>query len=113
MMRVVDLEGYSASIRIPEHATESVILHLSDEMCPWNQGTYRLTPNSGFLEAERLGDSAEPDVSINALGLSEIIGGLNPATILRGLGRIDCTAKVAENLESIFPADSFVSYQRF
>ena len=113
MMRVIDLEGYGASIRVPESATESVVLKLSDEMCPWNQGTYKLIPNLESLEVERLDDSVQPDVIINSLGLSEIIGGLYPATILRGLGKIDCTAKVAHRLESIFPADSFVSYQRF
>jgi len=113
MMRVIDLEGYGASIRVPENATESVVLKLDDEMCPWNQGTYKLIPNSGSLEVERLDNSIEPDVSVNSLGLSEIIGGLNPATLLRGLGRINCSAVVASNLESIFPADSFVSYQRF
>ncbi|MHA1965430.1 MAG: GNAT family N-acetyltransferase [Candidatus Thorarchaeota archaeon] len=113
MMRVVDLEEYSAAIQIPDQATESVILKLNDEMCPWNEGTFKLLPNSGSLEIERLRDSTEPDVSVNALGLSEIIGGLNPATVLRGLNKIDCTTKVADNLESIFPADSFVSYQRF
>jgi predicted acetyltransferase len=113
MMRIIDIEGYGASIRVPEHATESVILKLDDEMCPWNQGTYKLIPISGSLEVEHLDDSIEPDVSVNSLGLSEIIGGLYPATILRGLGRINCSTVVANNLESIFPADSFVSYQRF
>ncbi|MGD9397084.1 MAG: hypothetical protein PVJ05_11695, partial [Candidatus Thorarchaeota archaeon] len=78
-----------------------------------NQGTYKLIPISGSLEVEHLDDSIEPDVSVNSLGLSEIIGGLYPATILRGLGRINCSTVVANNLESIFPADSFVSYQRF
>ncbi|OLS19217.1 MAG: hypothetical protein ThorAB25_29440, partial [Candidatus Thorarchaeota archaeon AB_25] len=113
MMRVVDLESYSAAIQIPVQATESVILKLNDEMCPWNQGTFRLTPSSGSLEIERLDDSVVPEITLQALQLSETIGGLTPATTLLGLGRLDCNVDVAERLEAMFPADSFVSYQRF
>jgi predicted acetyltransferase len=113
MMRVVDLEGYSAAIQIPVQATESVILKLNDEMCPWNQGTFRMTPSSGSLEIERLDDSVVPEITLQALQLSETIGGLTPATTLLGLGRLDCNVDVAERLEAMFPADSFVSYQRF
>jgi predicted acetyltransferase len=113
MMRVVDIEGYSAAIEVPETATEPVVLELIDEMAPWNQGTFRLTPSLGSLEIERLDDSVKPEIKLNALQLSETIGGLTPATTLLGLGKLDCTSQVAEKLEQIFPADSFVSYQRF
>jgi predicted acetyltransferase len=82
-------------------------------MCPWNQGIFRLTPNGGKLEIECLDDSAEPDVSLDALRLSEVIGGLTTALTLRSLGKIVCSAESAEKLEAMFPADSFVSYQRF
>ena len=113
MMRVVDIEMYTASIKVPEQATESIVLKMKDELCPWNQGMFKLTPSSGSLEIERLDDSVEPDVSMDPLQLSETIGGLTTATTLHGLGKLDCTVRVAENLEAIFPADSFVSYQRF
>jgi predicted acetyltransferase len=113
MMRVVDIEGYCGSISIPSTATESVVIKLDDKMCPWNQGTFRLSPNGTSLECERLEDSAESDVSINALGLSEIIGGLTPALTLHSLRKLDCSRDIARKLEALFPADSFVSYQRF
>jgi predicted acetyltransferase len=113
MMRVVDIEKYCAAINVPKDAIESFTIKLSDEMAPWNTGTFRLVPNSGKLEIERLDDSIESDVSIDPLQLSEVIGGLTPATTLRGLGRLDCSQEVAERIEAAFPADSFVSYQRF
>lgn len=113
MMRVIDIEMYCAAISVPSLATESVTIQLEDEMCPWNRGIYRLTPIEGSLEIERLDDNMEPEVSLDAIRLSEVIGGLTPALTLRGLGKIDCTFEVAEKLENIFPADSFVSYQRF
>jgi predicted acetyltransferase len=113
MMRVVDIEMYCAAISVPSSATESVTIMLEDEMCPWNRGSYKLTPTNGSLETERLDDNAEPDISLDALRLSEVIGGLTPALTLRSLGKIDCSIETATNLEGIFPADSFVSYQRF
>ena len=45
--------------------------------------------------------------------VSEVIGGLTPASLLRNLNKLDCSADSARKLEAIFPADSFVSYQRF
>jgi len=113
MMRIVDIEKYCNTIKVPTNATESFTLKLSDDMAPWNTGTFKLVPSSGRLEIERLDDSIEPDVSIDTLQLSEMIGGLTPATTLRGLGKLDCTQDVAKHIEAVFPADSFVSYQRF
>lgn len=113
MMRIVDFERYCAAISVPNSATESVTIHLDDKMCPWNCGTYQLTPIEGSLDIERLDDSTEPEVSLDALRLSEVIGGLTPALLLRSLEKIKCSVDVAKKLEVIFPADSFVSYQRF
>ncbi|MGY5865922.1 MAG: GNAT family N-acetyltransferase [Candidatus Thorarchaeota archaeon] len=113
MMRVVDIEMYCAAISVPSSAMESITVQLEDEMCPWNEGIFKLVPNAGSLEVERLDDNVEPEVSLDALRLSEVIGGLTPPLLLRSLGKLDCSADVARKLEAIFPADSFVSYQRF
>ncbi|MFW9795173.1 MAG: sterol carrier protein domain-containing protein, partial [Candidatus Thorarchaeota archaeon] len=113
MMRVVDFEKYCRAISVSTHAVEPVIVKLEDEMCPWNNGTYKLTPNESSLECERLDENVEPEVTLDALGLSDVIGGLTPASLLRSLGKIECSYEVVMNLDAIFPADSFVSYQRF
>ncbi len=111
MMRVVDLEGYCESIRIPENAVDQVTIELKDDQCPWNNGIYKLIPDGEKLEAER--SDSKPDISVNAFQLSEIIGGITPPKLLRALHEIDCDANTASKLESIFPQDSFVSYVRF
>jgi predicted acetyltransferase len=111
MMRVVDLEGYCQSIRIPENTVEQVIIELSDDQCPWNTGVYTLIPDGGKLRAERC--DSKPDVSLNAFQLSEIIGGITPPTLLRSLHEIKCDANTTGKLEAIFPPDTFVSYIRF
>jgi len=113
MMRVVDFETYCSTISVPKSATESVTLKLDDDLCPWNAGTYLLSPSSGRLECIPLGKDEAPDISVDAFGLSEIIGGLTPPLILHSFGRLECSVDTARNLEAIFPEDSFVSYQRF
>lgn len=111
MMRVVDIEGYCRSIKIPEDTTEKVTIELVDDQCPWNTGVYTLVPDGGNLTAER--SDSKPDISLTAFQLSELIGGIIPPTLLRSLQEINCDTQTARRLEDIFPADAFVSYIRF
>ncbi len=111
MMRVVDFEKFCRSIRVPKEASESVIARLVDQCCPWNEGTYKLTPSDKTLDVEVSGK--EPDVSITPLALSKMIGGRIGATLLRSLGEIECSFQTASRLEHIFPLDNFMSYPRF
>jgi predicted acetyltransferase len=111
MMRVIDFEKYCSSIRVPSHATESIVIELDDQDCNWNTGTYRISPIEGELEAEKV--NSEADIVLNSLNLSRVISGRSPATMLRGIGQIECSKETAVNLEALFPNESFVSYQRF
>ncbi len=111
MMRVVDLERYCGSIKIPENTVDQVTIELSDDQCPWNTGVYTLIPDGGKLTAER--SDSKPDISLTAFQLSEIIGGITPPKLLRSLQEIQCDPDTARKLEAIFPSDSFVSYIRF
>ena len=111
MMRVVDLEGYCSSIAVPESTSDPVTIELHDDQCPWNNGIFKLEPDGGRLDAQKTHDA--PDVKLTALQLSEIVGGLNPPTLLRSLRAMDCDRDTAQKLEAIFPSDNFVSYVRF
>ncbi len=111
MMRVIDLEGYCKSIRIPEQTHEEVTIELNDSQCPWNSDVYTLTPMNGILAVERVNKS--PDIVLSEFQLSEVISGVSPATQLRAFKEIECKREIASRLEAIFPADTFVSYLRF
>ncbi|NHJ14298.1 MAG: GNAT family N-acetyltransferase [Candidatus Thorarchaeota archaeon] len=111
MMRVVDLEKYCLDTSIPENCTESVVIELKDDLCPWNNDTFELVPESGSLAAHRV--KKTPEVRLTSLLLSRIISGLTPARMLLELGELDCPGDVAAKLECLFPADSFMSYWRF
>ncbi|MFW9910363.1 MAG: enhanced intracellular survival protein Eis [Candidatus Thorarchaeota archaeon] len=111
MMRVIDFEGYCNSINIPTVAIKPVIVELKEDQCPWNEGTYRLTPADGKLHIERT--NASPDITLNPFQLSQVISGISPAKLLHAFNEIDCTKECAEKLEAIFPEDVFCSYTRF
>ncbi|MCK5150958.1 MAG: GNAT family N-acetyltransferase [Candidatus Thorarchaeota archaeon] len=111
MMRVIDFEGYCKSISIPEESTQTVVLELKDDQCPWNTGVYKVIPSDGSLNVET--SSSDPDIVLTPYQLSEIISGITPANRLREYDEIECSKETAMRLESIFPEDVFYSYVRF
>ena len=110
-MRVIDFEGYCRSISIPEDSTQTVVLELKDDQCPWNTGVYKVIPSDGSLNVET--SSSDPDIVLTPYQLSEIISGITPANRLREYDEIECSKETAMRLESIFPEDVFYSYVRF
>ena len=111
MMRVVDFINFCTTIDIPDNTTDKCIIQLVDEYCPWNEGTYMLSPSNGKLDVEHT--NKEPEVVLDAVNLSRIIGGYTTAKILHSLNEIDCSRNTAEKLEAIFPSDAFFSHYRF
>jgi predicted acetyltransferase len=111
MMRVIDIEGYCKSVKIPKLADDEVTIELNDSQCPWNSGVYTLTPMNGTLIAEQV--SKTPDIVLSEFQLSKMISGVSPATQLRAFREIGCSKGTASRLEAIFPADTFFSYVRF
>ena len=111
MMRVVDFEGYCRSIVVPKDSTESVIVELKEDQCPWNEGIYKLAPGDGKLDVEK--SNEDPEITLNPYQLSEVISGISPAMQLREFREIECSQETARRLESIFPEDVFYSYVRF
>ncbi|MEM2142928.1 MAG: GNAT family N-acetyltransferase [Candidatus Thorarchaeota archaeon] len=111
MMRVLDFRGYCESINVPRDATEPIRVEIRDQLCPWNEGVYLLTPEDGSLACDPV--SSRADITLNAFQLSETVAGKTPATLLRALGEIDCDPSTATALERIFPRDEFYSYYRF
>jgi len=112
MTRIVDLRGYGRRIKVPQCATRSVVVALSDPYCPWNQGTWRLQPHDGRLAVESVEEST-PDICLSASQLAHVTGGRTPPTLLQELGMIHCSPETADALEAIWPPQSFMSYMRF
>jgi predicted acetyltransferase len=111
MVRIIDLEKYCNSIKIPNSATEPVVMTLVDGNCPWNSGTYEFIPENGKLIVKET--DSDPEITVNDQQLSRMIGGLNSVKTLQQIGTIDCTFEVANKIEKIFPKDPIMSYLRF
>jgi predicted acetyltransferase len=111
MMRVVDFEEYCKNISVPMSASEPIVIAIKDDYCPWNSDTFKVSPDGGRLEVERV--AADSEITLSDFQLSQVIGGLSPAVFLHGLGQIPGSASTAIRLEAIFPPDSFLCYQRF
>jgi len=111
MIRVVKFREFCQQIKVPLVAAESVIVHLEDHDCPWNNGTFKLTPVSGRLEIQET--DKDPEINLNALQLSHVVGGLMTANDLRRMGGLECPASAAERLSRIFPLESFLTYTGF
>ncbi|MHA2249965.1 MAG: GNAT family N-acetyltransferase [Candidatus Kariarchaeaceae archaeon] len=111
MIRIVDFMNFCKQITIPKTAVTPVVLRLEDAHCDWNSETYKLIPENGRIIVETT--DGKPDLVINDLTLSRIVGGLTPATLLFDTNMLQCDRKVAEDLEAIFPGDSLVSFIRF
>ena len=111
MVRVVKFKEFCQQIKVPLYAAEPVIIQLVDEDCPWNTGTFKLTPVSGRLEISET--DRQPEIGLNALQLSYAVGGMMPASRLRRVGGLDCSHEAAEKFTNIFPQESLVSYVAF
>jgi predicted acetyltransferase len=111
MMRALDIEGFCKEITIPEESSDPVTIEVKDAQCGWNNGVFRLLPSGGKLDVQA--SQGEPDVSLNAFQLSQVIAGVTPPALLRALGEIQCSRDTARRLEAIFEPDNFVSYIRF
>ncbi|MFQ5979140.1 MAG: enhanced intracellular survival protein Eis [Candidatus Heimdallarchaeota archaeon] len=111
MVRIVDFSNYCELIQIPERASAEIIIQIQDKMCPWNNGTYLLQPQEGNLVVEETDQT--PDVVLNALRLSRVVGGLTTPTTLRTVGQVDCSKETAEKLETIFPRENLMILNRF
>lgn len=111
MIRIIDLKKYVETINIPKSTTQSVVMTLEDEHCPWNSGTYKLIPSNGKLSLAETDEDS--DIKVSDQQFSRIVSGLNSIPVLQQLGIIDCTMDVANKLGSMFPPDDLMSYLRF
>ena len=111
MFRVLKFKEFCQQITAPMAATESVVVKLTDEHCPWNDGVWKLTPSGGRLEIQPT--KQEPEISFTALQLSHALGGLMTASLLQRIAGLDCSLDAAERFTKIFPAISQFFYAHF
>lgn len=101
-MRIVDVEAALAA-RGYELPGEAVVEIVDDELCPWNNGCYRLVAGGDEISVDRLSDSVMPDFTTRPEGLSSLISGHTRASELVRMGRASMTDVQREPiLDSLF-----------
>jgi predicted acetyltransferase len=91
MARVVDVPGAFAARGYPPGLRGRVTIAVSDDICPWVDGTWTIEVDGGEGKAVRVGDDA--DVRTSASGLAALFAGyhdprdLATLGIVRGLGQ--------------------------
>lgn len=110
MIRIIDFKKYCEMIKIPLTAKNSVIIEIKDELCPWNTGIWKLTPNTGKIKVIKTNE--KPDLLINDLQLSRIACGITSPLTLQNVGIINCTDETAANLDAMLPKESFYVWNR-
>ena len=86
-MRVVDAAAALAG-RGYDLPGEAVIEIIGDEICPWNNGCYRLNVAGEDVNVIKLGGSASPDMVATPEAVASLVSGHSRASDLARMGRI-------------------------
>jgi predicted acetyltransferase len=84
MARVVDVPGAFAARGYPSGLRGRITIGVSDDACPWVDGTWTIEVDGGEGKAVRVGDDA--DLSTSAAGLAALFAGYHDPRDLAELG---------------------------
>lgn len=87
-MRVIDVESVLAA-RPYANPGEAVIRVADDDLCPWNNGCYRIASSGQQVEVERLRKDADVDMQISMHALASLTSGHSSASWLGRIGRAE------------------------
>lgn len=80
MLRLIDAPAAVAARGFPPHLVGTVDLQLTDEVCPWNAGAFRLELDGG---AGRLVPGGSGAIAVPATGIAAWYAGVAPAMLRR------------------------------
>ena len=98
MVRVLDVTGLDGM----QVGTGQVLVQITDELCPWNEGVYCLANVDGVLDVAPV-DSSEPHGALSIQGLSALVFGTLQPEELPYFGWGSLSDFAADQLRSLFP----------
>jgi predicted acetyltransferase len=104
-LRLVDL---AAALSARSYATrDALVLEVTDEACPWNEGRWRIDTNDGrepVARVERV--AAAPDLALDTADLAALYLGGVRATDLAQAGRVgEHSPGALQRVDALFAAD--------
>lgn len=86
-LRVVEVASALEGRGYEPDAEGSVVLGVRDDLCPWNEGAYRVTVEAGRASVTRL--EASPDITLPIGALGSLYSGFRSASALARAGRAE------------------------
>lgn len=99
-LRLVDVPSALEARGYEEDAAGAVTLAVRDELCPWNDGTYRVTVEGGSCTVRAV--VGDPDLAMPVAALSALYSGHRSATELARAGRVEGDAAALRRADVLF-----------
>ena len=99
-LRMVDIAPAIEARGYEPDAEGSVTLGIHDPLCPWNEGTYRVTVEGGSATVKRV--RTKPQLTMPVAALSPLYSGFRSATALARAGRIEGSASALRTADRLF-----------
>ncbi len=99
-LRMVDVAPAIEARGYEPDAEGSVTLGIRDDLCPWNEGAYRVTVEGGSATVKRV--RTKPQLTMPVAALSPLYSGYRTATALARAGRIEGSASALRTADRIF-----------
>jgi len=97
-LRVTDAAAALAARGYDEDG--AVTLTVRDDVCPWNEGSYRLRVTDGVARVDRL--EAAGELAMPVAALASLMSGFRSATHLARAGRLEGAADALRRADRLF-----------
>jgi len=103
LLRIIDVKAVLENLEYPL-SDFSILFHIDDEFCPWNNGLFTLTSKGKVITVEYNELSEESaDIEIDISYFAQLVAGFRTVRELLGFGFISVSHEKLELLEKLFP----------
>lgn len=99
-LRVVDVPSALEARGYEPDATGEVVLGVRDDLCPWNEGAYRVRVEGGSASVKRVRSKPQLTLPVGALG--SLYSGFRSATALARAGRVEGSVTALRTADRLF-----------
>ena len=99
-LRVVDVAQALEARGYEPDAEGALVLGVRDELCPWNDGTYRVSVEGGRATVKRV--RTKPQLTLAVAALASLYSGFRTATQLSRAGRVEGSASALRTADRLF-----------